>query len=73
LASEQICLAYAGYVWFVGRICPIKLDLALQKNRSGDKMMNLGPDKLTTCKLNTMELRELRRTIRSNLITRNHT
>jgi hypothetical protein len=35
--------------------------------------MNLGPDKLTDCKLNTIELREIKGTSRSNLITRNHT
>jgi hypothetical protein len=27
----------------LGRICLIKLDLTLQKNRSGAKTMNLGP------------------------------
>jgi hypothetical protein len=35
-------------------------------------MMNLGPDKLTTYKLNTIELIEIKITTRSNLITRNH-
>jgi hypothetical protein len=35
--------------------------------------MNLGPDKLTTHKLNTIELREINGTTRSNLNTRNHT
>jgi hypothetical protein len=35
--------------------------------------MNLGPDKLTTRKLNTIELREIKGTTRSNLNTRNHT
>jgi hypothetical protein len=35
--------------------------------------MNLGPGKLTTYKLNTIELRDIRGTTRSNLITRNHT
>jgi hypothetical protein len=54
-------------------ISSVKLDLMLWKSRSGAKMMNLGPDKLTTCKLNTIELREIRRIIRSNLITSNHT
>jgi hypothetical protein len=43
------------------------------ESRSGAKMMNLGPDKLKTCKLNTIELKEIRRTTRSNLIARNHT
>jgi hypothetical protein len=60
-------------VQFGGRICPIKLDLALQKSRSGAKTINLGPDKLMTCKLNIIELIEIRRIIRRNLITRNHT
>jgi hypothetical protein len=54
-------------------ISSVKLDLMLWKSRSGAKMMNLGPDKHTTCKLNTIELREIRRIIRSNLITSNHT
>jgi hypothetical protein len=36
-------------------------------------MMNLGPDKLRTCKLNIIELREIKGTTRSNVITRNHT
>jgi hypothetical protein len=35
--------------------------------------MNLGPDKLTACKLNTIELREIKGITRSNLITSNHT
>jgi hypothetical protein len=35
--------------------------------------MNLGPDKLMTCKLNTIEFKEIRRTTRHNLIARNHT
>jgi hypothetical protein len=39
----------------------------------GSKMMNLGPDKLMTCMLNTIELREIKGTTRSNLNTRNHT
>jgi hypothetical protein len=39
------------------RICPGKLDLALWKNRSGAKIMDLDPDKLTTSKLNNMKLR----------------
>jgi hypothetical protein len=42
------------------------------ESRSRAKTMNLGPDKLTTCKLNTLGLREIRRTIRCNLIARNH-
>jgi hypothetical protein len=36
-------------------------------------MMNLGPNKLTDCKLNTIELREIKGITRNNLNTRNHT
>jgi hypothetical protein len=36
-------------------------------------MKNLDPDKLTAYKLNTIELREIKGTTRSNLNTRNHT
>jgi hypothetical protein len=43
----------------------------LRKCRSGDKMMNVGPDKLTTYKLNTIELREIKETTRSNLNSSN--
>jgi hypothetical protein len=43
------------------------------KIRSGVKTMNLDPDKLTACMLNTIELRKIRRTTRSNLMTMNHT
>jgi hypothetical protein len=50
-----------------------KLDLAQWKSRSGSKMMNLSPDKLTTCKLATKKLRENKGTTRNNLNTRNHT
>jgi hypothetical protein len=56
----------------LGRICPVKLDLALRKNGSEVKMINLGFDKLMACKLNTMELRENKGTTRSKLNTRNH-
>jgi hypothetical protein len=42
------------------------------ESRSGAKIINLSPDKLMTCKLNTIELREIRRTTRHNLIARNH-
>jgi hypothetical protein len=48
-------------IW--GRICPVKLDLTQQKSRTVVKMMNLGPDKLTTCKLGTKKLREKKGTI----------
>jgi hypothetical protein len=35
--------------------------------------MNLGPDKLTTFKLSTKNLRENKGTTKNNLNTRNHT
>jgi hypothetical protein len=57
----------------LGQICPVKLDLALWKSRSGANTMNLGPDKLTVHKLNTIELREIKGTTRSNPNTRNDT
>jgi hypothetical protein len=41
-------------IW--AQICPVKLDLAQRKSRSGAKTMNLSPDKLTTCKLSTKKL-----------------
>jgi hypothetical protein len=51
------------------RICPIggwiglvKVDLALRKNRSGAKLMNLGPDELTTSKQDTIEHIEIKGT-----------
>jgi hypothetical protein len=55
------------------RICPFKLDLALWKSRSGDKTMNLRPDKLTTSKEDTIENIKIRGTTRSNINTKNHT
>jgi hypothetical protein len=36
-------------------------------------MMNLGPNKLTACKLDTIELREIEGTTRSNLNSKNQT
>jgi hypothetical protein len=63
----------AGYVRFGGWICPVKLDLTLWKSRPEAKRMDLGPDKLMTQKINAIELREIKGTIRSNLNTRNHT
>jgi hypothetical protein len=57
----------------LGHICPVKLDLALRKSRSGAKMMNLGPDKLMTHKVNAIELREIKGTTKSNLNTWSHT
>jgi hypothetical protein len=56
----------------LGQICPVKLDLVQWKSRSGVKTMNLGPDKLTTCKLGIKKLRENKGTTRNNLNTRNH-
>jgi hypothetical protein len=66
-------LDLAGYVRFGGWICPIKVDLALRKNKSVAKTMNLRPDKLMACKLNTIELREIMGITRSNPNTSNHT
>jgi hypothetical protein len=55
------------------QICPVKLDLALRKCRSRVKTMNLGPDKLTTSKQDTIEHTEVKGTARSNQNSRNHT
>jgi hypothetical protein len=55
------------------QICPVKLDLALRKSRSGVKTINLGPDKFTTIKQDTIEHIEIRGTTRCNINTRNHT
>jgi hypothetical protein len=55
------------------QICLVKLDLTHWKSRSGAKTMNLGPDKLMTCKISTKKLIENKGTTRSNLNTRNHT
>jgi hypothetical protein len=60
----QICL-----VW--GRICPVTRNYEQRKSRSGDKMMRLGPDKLTISKLGNIELREITGAARSNLNSRN--
>jgi hypothetical protein len=66
-------LGLNGYVWFGGWVCLVKLDLTLQKSRPRAKIMHLGPDKNTAHKLNTIELREIKGTTRSNINTRNHT
>jgi hypothetical protein len=69
-------LDMSGLGWIcsvLGQICLVKLDHALRKSRSGSKMMSLSSDMLTACKLNTIELREIKVTTRSNLNTRNHT
>jgi hypothetical protein len=55
------------------RICSVELDLAHRKNRLGVKTMNVGPDKLTTSKQDTIEYIEIKGTTRCNLNTRNHT
>jgi hypothetical protein len=52
------------------RICPITRYFVQQKNRSGVKMMRLGPDKLTINKLDTMKLREITGTPRIKLNSR---
>jgi hypothetical protein len=57
----------------LGRICPVTIKFEQQKSRSGAKMMCLGPDKLTISELENIELRELKRTTRSNLNSRNQT
>jgi hypothetical protein len=58
----------------LGRICPawervclITRNFMQQKSRSGAKTMRLGPDKLTICKQDNMELREITGITRSNL------
>jgi hypothetical protein len=71
LRSDMSGLGRICPIW--GRICPVNQDLALRKNRSGDKTMNLGPDKLTARKINTTELRKIKGTTRSNQNTRNRT
>jgi hypothetical protein len=58
-------------VWLGGQICPVKQEHMLRKNKSGAKTMNLGPEKLTACKLNTIELREIKGTTRNNINSRN--
>jgi hypothetical protein len=50
-----------------GQICPVTRNFTQQKIRLGAKTMRVGPDKLTISKLDNMELREITRTIRSNL------
>jgi hypothetical protein len=56
-----------------GQICPVKLNLTLQKSRLVAKMMNLGPDKLITSKQDTIDHIEKKGTTRYNTNTRNHT
>jgi hypothetical protein len=55
------------------RICLVNQDYEQLKSRSEAKMMNLGPDKLTTNMQDPIEHIELNRATRSNLFTRNHT
>jgi hypothetical protein len=63
--GNQICPAQA-------QICLIKQVYAMQKSRSGAKMINLGPDKLTTYKQDTIEHIEIKGTTSCNQNTRNH-
>jgi hypothetical protein len=60
LVEDQICMSSES-------------GLLAMKNRSGTKTMNLGPDKLTTSKQDTIEHIEINRATRCNLFTRNHT
>jgi hypothetical protein len=71
LRSDMSGLGQICPVW--GRICPVTRNFEQRKSRSGAKMMHLGPDKLTISKLDNIELRELMRTTRSNLNSRNQT
>jgi hypothetical protein len=48
-------------------------DSTQRKSRSRDKTMNLGLDKLTTSKQDTIEHIEISRTTRCNIFTKNHT
>jgi hypothetical protein len=57
----------------LGRIRPVKQEHTLQKSRSEAVTMNLDPDKLTSCKLNTIELKEIKGITRSNINSRNQT
>jgi hypothetical protein len=54
-------------------ICSVNQDNEQRKSRSGTKTMNLGPDKLTTSKQDTIEHIEIDRATRCNLFTKNHT
>jgi hypothetical protein len=51
----------------LGKICLVTRNFMQRKNRSGAKMIRLGPDKLTISKLDNIELREIMGTTRSNL------
>jgi hypothetical protein len=55
------------------QICPVNQDYQQWKSRSGTKTMNLGPNKLTTSKKDTIDHIEINRATRCNLLTRNHT
>jgi hypothetical protein len=57
----------------LGQICPITRNFKQQKSRSGVKTMRLGIDKLIIIKLDNIELKEIMRTTRSNLNSRNQT
>jgi hypothetical protein len=51
-------------------MCPVTRNFKQRKSRSGDKMMCLGPDKLTISRLDNVEFREIMGTTRSNLNSR---
>jgi hypothetical protein len=55
------------------QICPVNQDNEQRKSRSNIKTMNLGPDKITTSKQDTIEHVKIDRATRCNLFTRNHT
>jgi hypothetical protein len=55
------------------QICLVGHVYELWKTRSGAKTINLGSDKLTICKQDTIEHIEIRGTTSCNQITRNHT
>jgi hypothetical protein len=53
----------------LNQICLVNQDYKQQKSRSGTKMMNLGPDKLTTSKQDNIEHIEISRSTRCILFT----
>jgi hypothetical protein len=51
------------------QICLVNQDYEQRKSRSGTKAINLGSDKLTTSKQDTIEHIEIDRATRCNLLT----
>jgi hypothetical protein len=51
----------------------VNQDYEQRKSRSGVKTINLGSDKLTTGKQDTIEHIELNKATRCNIFTKNHT